>query len=134
MTELEKAKCGKYEEIDFNALAREMAAENAAYTELCLRCAKAPGGISKNVKMKDHLEVGGRAVLALNAFLQAVGVHDGVVPQYVAALRNLAEIMLNLTDHLGNRTQAEGLADAFTEILRDSLTTVTVRAPMDDKK
>lgn len=126
MTELEKAKCGRYEAIDLNALAEEVRANNYDYVDTCCRAAQKSPDEFKKIGINGHLQPAANMMKAVTALLMKAEIRDVLIPQYMAALSYMATSLANLTKDPERTTRH---AEMFKHLLTESTITVHCSVP-----
>lgn len=126
MTELEKAKCGRYEAIDLNVLAEEIRVENYDYMDTCRRAAKTSREEFKKLSMNVHMKPADNMMYAVTALLAKANIKDGLIPQYMAALYYVATTIANVTNDPERTTRH---AEMFKQLLTECTMMVHCSVP-----
>lgn len=126
MTELEKAKAGKYDEIDLNRLAEELAKENDVFLDKTFGAAKQGRKALDAFDLNFYTAPAINTVYAINAFLCIVGVKGPLIASFMAALVREAKTLKGISP---NPEVDEDAAHAFLEVLDASSTVYSMDVP-----
>ena len=126
MTELEKAKAGKYGEIDLNLLAKEWGKANEEFLDKMFGAAKQGRKALDAFDVNFYTTPAINTVYAINAFLCIVGVKGPLIASLMAGLIREAKTLKGISP---NPEVDEDAAYAFLEVLDASSTVYSMDVP-----
>lgn len=123
MTELEKARSGKYNEIDLNRLAEEID-ERGGEAVRRIHAAFASKDVTKAVGLM--LDPAVDTLHAINAFLTRCGLRPMLTPQIAAALMHQTDVILKAVN---GEECARSIARSYADLLGEISTTYAIQVP-----